>query len=112
MSTSNVVTCFPPPLLSAPPSPLSLQYTHTVIVCSDRRALPRLLLTPSPVIMELIEALSKDLPYMPPLTRDTKHVIDLTPGVSLPSLPHHRIVPIKHTELDQHADELPLETKQ
>jgi len=60
-----------PPLLQTQPSSLPLLSTPTVIVYFDRRLLPPLLLTPSPVIAELIEVLSEDLPIKPPLMRET-----------------------------------------
>ena len=49
-----------PPLLSTPPSPLPLLSTPTVIVCFDRRPLPLLLPTPSPVITEIVDVLSEE----------------------------------------------------
>ena len=41
-----------------------------------------------------------------------QHVTDLVPRASLPNLPHHSIESIKHTELEQQANESPLEIKQ
>jgi len=41
-----------------------------------------------------------------------QHSIDLVSKAYLPSLPRHRIDPIKYTELEQQVDESPLEIKQ
>ena len=70
------------------------------------------IIAPSPVITELVKAPSEDLLDKSPPTRDTQHPTNLALGARLPSLPHHRIEPIKHTELEEQADMSPLEIKQ
>ena len=62
--------------------------------------------------MEFDDVLSKDLSDKLPLTHDIQHAVDLTSGVSLPDLLHHRIDPTMHIELKRQVDELSLEIKQ
>jgi len=50
-----------PPLLPTSPSSLPLLLTPTVIVCSGHQHLPPLLLTPTPMITELVDVLSEEL---------------------------------------------------
>ena len=86
--------------------------TFTVIVCSGHQPLSPLLLTLSPVITELVDVLSEDLPSKLPPTHDTQHAIELVSRASLPDLPHHRMDPITPIELNEQVDELLLEKKQ
>ena len=58
------------------------------------------------------EVLHEDFPDRLQPMRDIQHVIDLTPGASLPDLPHHRIDPTMHIELKGQVDELSLNVKQ
>ena len=60
------------------------------------------------VITEIVEVLHEDLPDRLQLMHDIQHVIDLTPGASLPDLSHHRIDPTMHIELKRQVDELSL----
>ena len=62
--------------------------------------------------MELVYVLSRDLPGKLPLARDTQYAIELVSGASFLNLSHHSIELIKHTELEQQADESSLEIKQ
>jgi len=52
--------------------------------------------------------LSEDLPGKLSLTHVIQHVIDLTPGASLPDLPHHKMDPTMHIELKGQVDKLSL----
>ena len=64
------------------------------------------------VITIIAKVLREDLLNRLPPPRDIQYVIDLTPRVSLPVLPHHKIDPIMHIELKRQVDELSLEIKQ
>ena len=64
------------------------------------------------MITGIAEVLPEDLPDKLPPMCDIKHVIDLTPGASLPDLPHHRMDPIMHIKLKGQVDELLLNVKQ
>jgi len=70
----------------------------------------------SPILIHVItgsaEVLHEDFPDRLQPMRDIQHVIDLTPGASLPDLPHHRIDPTMHIELKARVDELSLNVKQ
>lgn len=41
-----------------------------------------------------------------PHNYDIQHIIDLVSGASLPNLPHHRLNPIEHAELQRQVDDL------
>jgi len=64
------------------------------------------------VTMEFNDVLSKDPSDKLPPTHNIQHVIDLTPGASLPDLLHHRIDLTMHIELKRQVDKLSLEIKQ
>ncbi|XP_022849921.1 uncharacterized protein LOC111372015 [Olea europaea var. sylvestris] len=63
------------------------------------------------VVMEVpshstIESPVEDLPdHLAPL-RDIQHAIDFIPEASLPNLPHYRVNPIEHAELQRQVDDL------
>ena len=61
------------------------------------------------VITGIAGVLHEALPDRLQPMRDIQHVINLTPGASLPDLPHYRIDPIMHIELKRQVDELSLE---
>jgi len=63
-------------------------------------------------ITELVDVLSEDLPDKLSPTRVDWHAIKLVSGASLFKLPHHRIDPVKHIELERQLDELSLVIKQ
>ena len=88
-------------LPSTPPSLLPLLPTPTVVTYF----LPPLLLTPSPFLLWHVLGLKLKFSIV------IQPVFDLVPRVSLPSLPRHRIDPIKRTKLELQADEPPPEIK-
>jgi len=64
------------------------------------------------VIIGIAEVLHEDLPDRLQSMRDIQHAIDLTPGASLPDLPHHKIDPTMHIELKRQVDKLSLKIRQ
>jgi len=48
----------------------------------------------------------EDLPSMLPPVRDIQHAIDFIPGSSLPNLPHYRLNPAAHQELQTQISDL------
>uniref|UniRef100_A0A2N9FGZ1 RNA-directed DNA polymerase n=1 Tax=Fagus sylvatica TaxID=28930 RepID=A0A2N9FGZ1_FAGSY len=59
------------------------------------------------VLNEFQDVFPEDLPnHLPPM-RDIQHAIDFVPGATLPNLPHYRLNPIAHAELQRQVDALP-----
>ncbi|XP_022841848.1 uncharacterized protein LOC111365525 [Olea europaea var. sylvestris] len=58
------------------------------------------------VLQEFRDVFSEDLPdHLSPL-RDIQHAIDFVPEASLPNLPHYRMNPTEHAELQRQVDDL------
>jgi len=58
------------------------------------------------ILEEFSEALTQDLSGELPQLRDIQHAIDLVPGATLPNLPHYRMNPTEHAELQRQVEEL------
>ena len=73
---------------------------------ADRNSEEHILEHIKTILEEFSEALPQDLlGELPPL-RDIQHAIDLVPGSSLPNLPHYRMNPTEHVELQRQVEEL------
>ena len=58
------------------------------------------------VLDEFQDVFPEDLPdHLPPM-RDIQHAIDFVPGATLPNLPHYRLNPTAHAELQRQVDAL------
>ena len=56
------------------------------------------------VLNEFQDVFPEDLPdYLPPMC-DIQHAIDFVPRATLPNLPHYRLNPIAHVELQRQVD--------
>uniref|UniRef100_A0A2N9H5T6 Reverse transcriptase n=1 Tax=Fagus sylvatica TaxID=28930 RepID=A0A2N9H5T6_FAGSY len=54
----------------------------------------------------LVLVAREDLPDQLPPMRDIQHAIDFVPGATLPNLPHYRLNPTAHAELQRQVDAL------
>jgi hypothetical protein len=58
------------------------------------------------VLREFLDAFPSELPDVLPPMRDVQHAIDFVPGAILPNLPHYRMNPSEHDELQRQVCEL------
>jgi hypothetical protein len=58
------------------------------------------------LLQQFKDVFPEELPSQLPPLREVQHAIDLVPGSSLPNLPHYRMSPAEHNELQRQVQEL------
>ena len=69
---------------------------------SDETILPAV----APIITDFADVFPKDLQDQLLSMRNIQHVINLVSGATLPNLPHYRLNPMEHAELQKQVEEL------